>query len=493
MKKYVLGIDQSTQGTKALLFDQDGNLTGRADVSHAQLINEKGWVEHDLREIYRNMVLAVNKVIEKTGINPLWIQALGISNQRETGAVWDRKTGEPLWNAIVWQCSRAEEICKRMEQQDPGLKKRIKKITGLHFSPYFTAAKFTWLMEHVPGLQKKAERGEVCFGTIDSWLVYCLTKGERFQTDMSNASRTQLFDIYQLKWDEDLCRSFGIPVNCLPKVTDSNGDYGRTDLEGLLPEKVPICSVLGDSHGALYGQKCHEKGMIKATYGTGSSVMMNIGEHPVEGENVVTSLAWSIDGRAEYVLEGNINYTGAVITWLKDNLQLIQNPEETKELALGANPLDRTYLVPAFTGLGAPYWNSRARACICGMSRTTGKKEVVKAALESIGYQIADLVFEMEKVAEVPVKVLKADGGPTANDYLMQFQSDVLQIPVQKAAVSELSGAGTAYLAGISCGIYEKQAIFSEKKAVVYNPAADRKAMEDRYQGWKQAVLQVNT
>lgn len=493
MKKYVLGIDQSTQGTKALLFDQDGKLAGRADVSHAQLINEKGWVEHDLREIYRNTILAIKKVIEITGIDPLWIQTVGISNQRETGAVWDRKTGEPLWNAIVWQCSRAEEICKRMKQQDPGLEKRIKKITGLHFSPYFTAAKFTWLMEHVPGLRKKAEQGEACFGTIDSWLVYCLTRGERFQTDMSNASRTQLFDIYQLKWAEDLCESFGIPVDCLPKVTDSNGDYGMTDLDGLLPKKVPICAVLGDSHGALYGQKCHERGMIKATYGTGSSVMMNIGEHPVEGENVVTSLAWSIDGKAEYVLEGNINYTGAVITWLKDDLQLIQDPAETKELALGANSLDRTYLVPAFTGLGAPYWNSRARACICGMSRTTGKKEVVKAALESIGYQIADLVFEMEKVAGVPVKTLKADGGPTANDYLMQFQSDVLQIPVQIAAVSELSGAGAAYLAGISCGIYEKQVIFNEKKAMIYSPAADRKEMEERYQGWKKAVLQVNT
>ncbi len=486
---YILGIDQSTQGTKALIFDAGGKILARSDLPHGQIINDKGWVEHNLMEIYYNTLQVARDVVQKAGIDRSLVAAVGISNQRETAGAWDRATGEPVCNAVVWQCARGEEICRRLEKD--GAANVVKNRTGLKLSPYFSAAKWSWILEHVPGVREKAERGGLCCGTIDSWLVYRLTGGKEFRTDYSNASRTQLFNILTLKWDEKLCRGFKVPSQCLPEVTDSNGFFGETDFDGFFEKPVPICGVLGDSHGALFGHGCHERGMTKATYGTGSSVMMNIGESPVMSPDVVTSLGWSADGRVVYVLEGNINYTGAVITWLKDSLGLISSPWETEFLAREANPEDRTYLVPAFTGLGAPYWNTKARASLLGMSRTTGKCEIVKAALDCIAYQITDLIQTMEEASGIQERELWVDGGPTKNEYLMQFQSDVLGIPVKVPEAEELSGIGAAYMAGIRAGLYDWEEIFKGHMTSCFQPKAKPEDMAKLYMGWKEAVAKT--
>ncbi len=489
MAEYVLGIDQSTQGTKALLFDGAGSLLGRADLPHRQMIDARGWVEHDPEEIYQNTIDVVKHLVEKTGIDKNDIRVMGISNQRETALVWDRLTGKPVYAAVVWQCARGASICEEIE----GLGKAdmIRGRTGLQLSPYFSAAKIAWILRNVDGVRERADRGELCCGTIDSWLVYKLTGKKEFRTDYSNASRTQMFHIGKLKWDEEICSLFKIPMSALAEVTDSNGYYGDTDLEGYLDHPIPIHGVLGDSHGALFGQGCLDKGMIKATYGTGSSVMMNIGGSPVYSDRVVTSLAWGMDGKVDYVLEGNINYTGAVITWLKDDLQLIQSPAETQALAEDANPLDETYLVPAFSGLSAPYWDSQARAVIYGMTRTTKRAELVKAALESIVYQITDVMTVMGQESGIPIEALRVDGGPTKNSYLMQFQSDMAQIPVQVPPMEELSGIGAAYAAGLGAGIYQKGQLFGKTERKEYRPAMAKELREKKYTGWKEAVSKV--
>ena len=491
MAKYVLGIDQSTQGTKALLFDEAGQLICRTDLPHRQIIDDKGWVEHDPIEIYHNTVQVVKNLVEKASVDKNDIKVLGISNQRETAVVWDRKTGEPIYNAIVWQCARGAAICEKIAAQ--GMEEMVRQNTGLQLSPYFSAAKIAWVLQNIEGAKEKADKGELCCGTIDSWLVYKLTGGKEFRTDYSNASRTQMFNIGKLSWDEEICRLFGIPTSCLAEVTDSNGLYGETTFDGFLELPVLIHGVMGDSHGALFGQGCLEKGMIKTTYGTGSSIMMNIGETPVYSKSVVTSLAWCMDGNVKYVLEGNINYTGAVITWLKDDLQIIQSPGETETLAENANPLDTTYLVPAFSGLGAPYWDSESKAVIYGMSRTTKKAELVKAGLESIVYQITDVVKAMEKDAGVPIAELRVDGGPTKNRYLMQFQSDMAEIPVQVPEAEELSGIGAAYAAGIAIGMYDIHTIFEGMERKKFVPAMEKNVREKKYAGWKEAVAKVLT
>lgn len=487
--KYILGIDQSTQGTKALLFDSRGELVCRTDLPHRQIVNEKGWVEHDGEEIYRNTIQTVKDLAAKAGIQTSQIAGLGISNQRETAIAWNRITGKPVYNAIVWQCARGAYLTDRLEQEDRAEVIRLR--TGLKLSPYFSAAKLGWIMDHVPGAAAMAAEGTLCCGTMDSWLVWHLTGGREFKTDYSNASRTQLFNIGTLAWDEEICGMFGIPVESLPHVTGSDACYGYTDFDGFLETPIPIHGVLGDSHGALFGQGCLEKGMIKTTYGTGSSVMMNIGEKPVLSEKVVTSLAWHMNGKASYVLEGNINYTGAVITWLKDGLGLIESPGETEELARTANPEDTTYLVPAFTGLGAPYWDSRASAMFYGMTRLTGRAELVKAGLESIVYQITDVVKAMEEESGIPIGDLRVDGGPTRNRYLMQFQSDMTGIPVSVPSAEELSGIGAAYAAGIAMGIYDGEQLFKRMGRTSFTPSMDRETRGVKYAGWKCAVSKV--
>ena len=482
-EKYIISIDQSTQGTKALLFDEGGSLIKRTDKPHEQIINEKGWVSHNPVEIYENVIDVVARLTKD--IDGSRIIGVGISNQRETSLAWD------LADAIVWQCARAADICERVERQ--GKAEDIRRKTGMNLSPYFPASKIAWLLENVEGAREKADRGEICHGTIDSWLVYKLTGGKSYKTDYSNASRTQLFNIFELKWDEEICAWFGIDPANMAQVCDSDSEFGETDFEGVLPKKVPIHGVLGDSHGSLFGQGCLKPGMTKSTYGTGSSIMMNIGEKPVlSTHGVVTSLAWSMGGKVNYVLEGNLNYTGAVITWLKDDLKLIESPGETGTLAREAIQDDELYLIPAFSGLGAPYWDSRATAAIVGMTRTTGKAEVVRAGLECIAYQITDIVKAMCEDAGVRLGELRVDGGPTKNEYLMQFQSDIADVAVQVPDSEELSGIGPAYAAGLALGVWD-ESVFGRLNRVKYAPGMDGETRKKKYNGWKAAVSTVLT
>ncbi len=484
-KKYVIGIDQSTQGTKALLFDENGHLVSRCDKPHAQIVNEQGWVSHNLTEIYENVIEVTRNLLEKAEVSPEEVACIGISNQRETTCMWQKSTLEPMDHAIVWQCSRAKDVEKRVAATGRG--SEIQYKTGIPLSAYYPACKMAWLLEHHQEAKVAAE--DICFGTIDAWLVFRMSEEHAFKTDYSNASRTQLFNIHTLSWDEELCELFGVPQEMLPEVSESDSVFGHTTMEGLFKEAIPICGVLGDSHGALFGQGCHTAGLVKATYGTGSSVMMNIGTTPIASANgMATSLAWKMNGKAEYVLEGNLNYTGAVITWLKDDLRMIQSPGETEAFAKAANPEDKTYLVPAFTGLGAPYWDSEAVALFYGMSRTTRKEELVKAGLESIAYQITDLIVAMEQDTKISIEELRVDGGPTHNGYLMQFQSDLLQKKVAIPANEELSGIGAAYAAGIRYGLYDKEKLFADVKRTNYLAKMDRAMRDEKYAGWKQAV-----
>lgn len=482
--KYILSIDQSTSGTKALLFDEVGKLLGRSDLPHQQKIDGHGWVSHDPIEIYHNCITVCRDVITACGVAPADIAALGISNQRETALIWDRYTGIPVQDAVVWQCDRARDICESLAPYS----ETIRSKTGLWLSPYFPAGKWAWLLRNTPDIDKSS----LCAGTIDTWLIFKLTRGKAFKTDYSNASRTQLFDISALQWDEELCDLFGVPIEILPEVVMSDSCFGETDLEGFLPHPIPIHGVLGDSHGALFGQGCLAPGMVKATYGTGSSVMMNIGSKPAIPKNgVVGSVAWGINGTVSYVLEGNINYTGSVIQWLAEDVGLLDSPKDSAKIAAKADPEDGTYLVPAFSGLGAPHWNSEARAMFCGMSRSTGRAELVKAAEESIAYQITDVVRSMEEATNVPIQSLRVDGGPTRDRYLMQFQSDILGIPVVVPDQEELSGIGAAYCAGIASGIYS-ETLLSRLSYTNYLPGTDAEWRISHYNGWLKAVNMLN-
>lgn len=488
MSRYILAVDQSTQGTKGLLFGEDGLLAARADRAHRQIVDERGWVEHDPEEILENTIAVCGDVLARAGVDGAEVAAIGISNQRETTLVWDKATGRPAYNAIVWQCARASEICERPEIA--GRAEEIRGKTGLNLSPYFPAAKLRWLMERVPEAKRLSESGKLACGTIDSWLLYCLTGSHK--TDYSNAGRTQLFNINTLEWDRELCALFSVPMNSLPEVCMSDSYFGETDLGGLLPRPVPIHSVLGDSHGALFGQDCRRPGQIKATYGTGSSVMMHIGSKPKFSDSgLVTSLAWGINGKVEYVFEGNLNYTGAVMTWLRESVGLIRTDAEATELAEKANPNDRTCFVPAFTGLSAPYWDSRATGLLTGITRTTGRAEIAKACLECIAFQIADLVSLMRQDSGIAVETLRVDGGPTASAYLMQFQSDIADAAVQIPDLQELSGLGAAYAAGMAVGLYDRESAYLNIRRRGYARRMSPEARAERLADWKRAVRQA--
>ncbi len=485
-KRYSIGIDQSTQGTKAILLDAAGELVDKTYLPHEQIISEQGWVSHDGEEIFRNTLRAAAMLVEQTGIGKDSIAAIGISNQRETTIAWDRQTGTPVERAIVWQCDRAKEITAGMSEAFAVL---VEERTGIPFSPYFSAAKAAWILQNVPLARRLAEKGDLCIGTMDAWLVFKLTEGTVFRTDYSNASRTQMFNLHTLCWDEEICRGLGIPVSALPQVTDSDGDFGETTLDGFFDKPVPIRAVLGDSHAALFGQGCVRPGMAKATYGTGSSIMMNIGPaFKRSTHGLVTSLAWGRGGSVDYVLEGNINYSGAIITWLQKELGLIGSAAESGTMAEQANPADTTYLIPAFTGLGAPYWKSDARAAFVGMSRVTGRAELVKAGLEAIAYQVTDIVSAMGQDAGLSLSELRVDGGPTANRYLMQFQSDMTRAAIRVPKAEELSAIGAATLAGIAAGLLDGDIVNAEKTRNVFIPQMDEDTREKKYSGWKEAV-----
>ena len=491
MPKYMISVDQSTQGTKALLFNEEGSLILRRDKEHKQIINNEGWVSHDPEEIYNNTLAVIKELVEDSGIDKSQVLGLGISNQRETSVLWSRDTGKPLADAIVWQCSRASYITER--EIIAAKADYIEERTGIKLSPYFPAAKIAWLLENTEGADKLAKDHMVCHATIDSYLVYRLTNQKEYRIDYSNASRTQLFDIYELKWNGEICELFGIDPTNLPTVTDSDGIFGYTDVGGFFDKEIPICGVMGDSHAALFGQNCLKVGQTKTTYGTGSSIMMNIGKKPVKSTHgVVTSLAWKRNGEVEYVLEGNLNYTGATISWLKNDVELIENAAQTSELALKAHKDDELYLIPAFTGLGAPYWDSHAKAAIIGMDRTTRKAELVRAAVESIAYQITDVVKAMAEDANIEIGELRVDGGPTRNTYLMQFQSDILGARVMVPDAEELSGIGAAYMGGIALKLWD-ESIFDSINRVAYEAAMSQDKRDSKYNGWKKAVKQVLT
>lgn len=476
--KYILGIDQSTGGTKAIVFDENGMFIKRVDRAHEQIVNDKGWVSHDPEEIYRNVLFTVKDVVEKSGIDKNNIVTVGISNQRETTVAWD-KSGSAIGNAIVWQCSRASKIVEELNEYE----NEISTKTGLPLSPYFPAAKMAWLIEN------QIVDSNYLLGTIDSWLVYRLTGNKSYKTDYSNASRTQLFNIHTLKWDEKLCELFGIKTDHLPEICDSDSCFGYTDFQGYLEKEIPIHAVMGDSSAALYGQRCVKKGMTKATFGTGSSIMMNIGDNPIPSKNgLATSLAWRINGKANYVLEGNINYTGAVISWLQNDMKIIDSTEDLDYLIKAANQEDTTILVPAFSGLSAPHWKSDVKAMYYGMNRTTGKAEMVKAAVESIAYQITDVLEAMYRDSNIDIAHLRVDGGPTRNSYLMQFQSDLANVKVSIPEKEELSSIGISYLAGISVGMYNEDRVFNCINYIVFLPQMNDEKRKMKMNNWNHAV-----
>lgn len=488
MAGHVIGIDQSTQGTKALVLDEDGRIAGSAALPHHQIVNDEGWVSHDPVEIWHNVIEVCRLALEDAGVDAADVIGLGISNQRETTCAWDAQTGQPICNAIVWQCARAKGVCAKVAARDRAADV-VHARTGLALSPYYPAAKMAWIMQNVEGAWELARAGRLRLGTVDSWLVWNLTEGREFRCDYSNASRTQLFDIDAQTWSREVCSIFGVKPEFLPQVTDSDACFGTTTIDGVLPGPVPIHGVMGDSHAALFGQGCLGEGQAKATYGTGSSVMMNVGHQPVRSEHgLSTSLAWRIGGQTSYVLEGNINYTGAVITWLKEDLHLIDSVADVEPLCRKAAHDDSLFLVPAFTGLGAPYWVSDASAEIVGMTRRTGRSEVVRAATESIAYQIADVVSAMQADSGICLTQLRVDGGPTGNTYLMQFQSDLLDTAICVPKASEMSALGAAWCAGIALGAYEAGVQSVAGLRATYEPAMHDEERRDRIAGWQHAV-----
>ncbi len=476
--RYILAIDQSTSSTKAMLFDESGNLHARKNLPHRQYVNEKGWVEHDGEEIYQNLIEVVKEVSRE--VDPKQIVAAGLSNQRETTIFWDRKSGKPLYHAIVWQCGRAQEICGRLQP----IAGKVKKSTGMQLSPYFSAAKMAWILQHVT----IPAGSDPVASTIDAFLVGRLSGGKEVKTDYSNACRTQLFNIHTLSWDKELLDAFGIKEGMMPQVCDSDSLFTQTDFEGVLPHKIPLHALLGDSQAALFAQGCLKSGMVKATYGTGSSVMMHIGESFRPTKTLVTSLAWKIQGKLSYVAEGNINYSGALTSWLKEDLHLIASSSEAGKLAAIAKPLPpQFYIVPAFSGLGAPYWDGNARACVLGMDRTVGKAEFVRATEESIALQVTDILEAMKRETGIPFTCLHVDGGPTGDAFLMQAQSDFAQIPVRIARIEELSALGAAIAAGLAIGFYD-ESIFSLPPRGEFKPKMEWEPRNKKYALWLNAV-----
>lgn len=485
--RYVLSIDQSTQGTKAMLLDEQGRFLLRRDVPHRQLINDKGWVGHDAGEIAGNIALAVKEAIRDSGIDPDGIVGVAVANQRESVAVWDRSSGEPVSESIVWQCNRAAKICESIA--DEQTKQAIYAKTGLPLSPFFSGPKVAWILQNVPGSREKAEQGKLCVGTMDCWTIWQLTGGKVHKTDASNASRTQLFNIRTLQWDPDICAVYHIPMSCLPEVCDSDALYGETDLFGLLTRPVPIHAAIGDSHGVMFSHGCVSPGDLMCGYGSGSCVMMNTGDSPVaSGSGVNTTVAWKKSGAPVYALEGVVNYSGSVVSWLNHNAGLIQSSGESSELAMEANPGDKTYMVPAFTGIGAPHWKDGATAAYVGMTRLTGRAELVRAALDSIAYQISDLVTAFCRDTGARPKEMRVAGGPSRNRYLMQFQCDILGFPVVVPEHEELSGIGAAYMAGIAMGLYDYEALIRQQKVTAFHPQMAEDLRLEKLAGWKRAL-----
>lgn len=480
MSMYVLAIDQSTTATKALLFDEHAELIGRCNKAHKQIHPEPGWIEHDPEEIYTNTVLAIKGVLAQTNTDKKKVAVLSITNQRETTLIWDAN-GKPVYNAVVWQCARAESITKEPKIYDHA--KYIEETSGLKLSPYFSAAKAKWICDH-------ARTGpQLYFGTMDSWLIYKLTGNHA--TDYSNASRTQLFNIRSLEWDWNLINIFDLSYVQFPKVQDADSIFGYTTIEGFFDKPIPVAGVLGDSHAALFGQQCWSEGKTKATFGTGSSVMMNIGEKPLASKNgLATSIAWRLDGKAEYVFEGNINCSGDTLKWMVDELGILPNVNESQEYAKKVSSSEGVYVVPAFVGLGAPYWKSDARAIICGLFRSANKYHIIRAGIESMAYQLKDIVLPMLEDAGLSLSELRVDGGPTNNELLMQFVSDILNTKVIKNKIEEVSALGVAYIGGLTVGLWANRHQIEPMRGGgrEYVCAMPIEAADKLYAGWRAAA-----
>lgn len=488
----LLAIDQSTSATKAILFDAGGKVVDKASCDHQQVYPQPGWVEHDAEEIWRNTLGVLKTLLEKNASARNDIACLSITNQRETILVFDRATGKPLHNAIVWQCRRGEPICQELREQ--GREKLIRQKTGLKIDTYFSASKLTWLVRNQPELAAKLKSGEALVGTIDTYLIYRLTNGKVFATDQTNACRTLLFDISELRWDEDLCALFETPVKSLPEVRDSDADFGETNLGGLLSKPLPIRGVMGDSQAALFAQFCFEPGLAKATFGTGTSVLLNIGGAPIFSDGgAVTTIAWVRQGKPVYSFEGIINYSAATIAWLKNQLGLIQTAAEVEQLATSVPDNGGVYLVPAFAGLSAPYWKPEARAAIMGLTAHSTRAHVARAAEESIAYQLRDVLDMMKTDAGVPLQRIRADGGATADKFLMQFTADVAGVEVLVSDVAECSALGAALAGALGLGIFKSQEELTQLPRAVksFRPQMHAELVEKNYAGWKNAVKRV--
>ncbi|WOG25533.1 glycerol kinase GlpK [Endozoicomonas sp. 8E] len=489
-KKYVVSLDQGTTSSRAIIFNHDGDIVGTSQREFTQYYPQAGWVEHDPMEIWATQSSVLTEVLAKTGIRSDEIAALGITNQRETTVVWDKNTGRPVYNAIVWQCRRTTEICEQLKKE--GLENYIRETTGLVLDAYFSATKIKWILDNVEGAREKAENGDLLFGTIDTWLTWKLTEGRAHVTDYSNASRTMLYDINRLDWDENLLKAMGIPSSMLPEVKSSSEIYGQTNIGGKGGTRIPVAGIAGDQQAALFGQMCHEKGMAKNTYGTGCFLLMNTGTEPVKSENgLLTTIAFGIDGKVQYALEGSVFMGGASVQWLRDELGLIRDAADTEYFASKVEDTNGVYVVPAFVGLGAPYWDPYARGAIFGLTRGANRNHIVRATLEAVAYQSRDLIDAMEQDSGIEMKQLRVDGGAVANNFLMQFQSDILDTEVVRPTVVESTAAGSAYLAGLAVGFWKSTDELKDKVSVdrVYTPAMTDENRVKLYDGWKKAVV----
>ncbi|SHG22763.1 glycerol kinase [Fodinibius roseus] len=485
--KYILAVDQGTTSSRAIVFDKQGTTKSIAQKEFRQIYPKAGWVEHDGARIWSTQSSVASEAITEAGLHAEDIAAIGITNQRETTLLWDRKTGQPVYNAIVWQDRRTSDFCDELKERE-GLVENIREKTGLIIDAYFSATKIKWILDNVEGVRRRAENGELAFGTIDSWLIWNFTRGETHVTDATNASRTMLYNIHEGEWDREILDLLDIPESLLPEVKSSSEVYGETKI---LAEDIPIAGIAGDQQAALFGQRCITPGMVKNTYGTGCFMVMNTGEKPIVSENnLLTTIAWEIDDHVEYALEGSIFIAGAVVQWLRDELGIIREASEVEGLAASVKDNNGVYLVPAFSGLGAPHWNQHARGTMVGLTRGANAGHIARAALESIAYQTMDVITAMEADSGIEIKELRVDGGATANDLLMQFQSDLLQVPVIRPKTLETTALGAAYLAGLAVGYWkdheEINNQWQEDKTFTPEQSADQ--VQQLRAGWNKAL-----
>ena len=484
-KKYIIALDQGTTSSRTVLFDEQGKICGIAQKETEQIYPQHGWVEQNAVEIYQSQLETLHKVLRENKINFSEVAAIGITNQRETTVVWNKKTGEPIYNAIVWQDVRTSQFCKELKKE--GLNKYVIKNTGLVIDSYFSATKIKWILDHVPNAKEQSENGELLFGTVDTWLLWNLTNGKVHATDYSNASRTMLYNINDLHWDEKLLDHLQIPKVMLPEVKSSSNHFGDFNFDGHI---IPITGIAGDQQAALFGQACFKKGDTKNTYGTGCFLLMNTGKKPKYSKNgLLTTIAWGLDNEIYYALEGSVFIAGAAIQWLRDGLQIIDKAEDSEYFAKQVKEDNSVYIVPAFSGLGAPYWDMDARGAIFGLTRDTGKNHLIKATLESLAYRSKDLINAMQEDSKVKLTSLKVDGGASANNFLMQFQADILNTTVERAEIIESTALGAAYLAGIGVGLWEKEDILKNRKIQKeFIPKMDEEKRIKLYKKWQKAV-----